>query len=396
MTGNVGLLLVGALGYVASCVIAGVACLKRGVCDDAGLVTELDEFASLDLLDPGRLVLGGWDIRSGSTREAVAALSANSLPAAQAAAVLEGLPEMEILPGTSLNCGKTVEGLATPDGVVDSPFLEEIAARLRNDIRRFKLKHGLTTVVVVNLASTEPPGGDQPATVEQFQSYLSGNRSGQIRASTLYAWAAVNEHCPFINFTPSEAALAPAVVELAERLKVPVMGSDGKTGETLVKSALAPLFRYRNLEVLSWESFNILGNMDGKVLDDPGNKESKLRTKKGVLGRILDYEPHSSVHIHHVPSLDDQKTAWNFIHFRGFLGVRMTLQFTWQGYDSFLAAPLVLDLVRLAELALRRGEGGLQPHLASFFKHPLGVNEHRLSEQFKMLAAYAEGMRAGA
>jgi myo-inositol-1-phosphate synthase len=179
------------------------------------------------------------------------------------------------------------------------------------------------------------------------------------------------------------------MIELAERKGVPVMGNDGKTGETLVKSALAPMFMCRNLEIMSWEGFNILGNMDGHVLEHPDNKESKLKTKDSVLSKILGYSPHSRVHINYVPSLDDQKTAWDFIHFKGFMGARMSLQFVWQGYDSLLAAPLVLDLVRFAQLARRRAEAGLMPHLASYFKAPLGVDEHRLYEQFRMLLDYA-------
>ncbi len=179
------------------------------------------------------------------------------------------------------------------------------------------------------------------------------------------------------------------MVQLAEEKGVPVMGNDGKTGETLVKSALAPLFMCRNLEVLSWEGVNILGNMDGRVLNHPENKESKIRSKDGVLPKILGYSPHSSVQINYVPSLCDQKTAWDFIHFSGFFGAKMSLQFVWQGYDSLLAAPLVLDLVRFAELAKRRGESGLMPHLACYFKDPLGVDEHRLYEQFRMLVDYS-------
>jgi myo-inositol-1-phosphate synthase len=210
-----------------------------------------------------------------------------------------------------------------------------------------------------------------------------------VPASTIYAYAAIQEGCPYINFTPSRGALFPALVQLAEKNCVPVMGNDGKTGETLVKSALAPMFLCRNLEVLSWEGFNILGNMDGQVLDHPKNRESKIQTKGHVLSKILGYDPHSRVHIDYVPSLCDQKTAWDFIHFKGFLGSRMSLQFVWQGYDSLLAAPLVLDLARFAELAKRRGESGLMRHLACYFKDPVGVDEHRLYEQFRMLLDYA-------
>ena len=150
------------------------------------------------------------------------------------------------------------------------------------------------------------------------------------------------------------------------------------------------MFKYRNLEVLSWEGFNILGNLDGKVLDHPDNRKAKIQTKDSVIPRILGYSPHSRVHINYVPSLDDQKTAWDYVHFKGFLGAKMSLQFVWQGYDSLLAAPLALDLVRMAELAHRRGESGLMTHLASYFKDPLGINEHSLHSQYEMLMDYVD------
>jgi len=149
------------------------------------------------------------------------------------------------------------------------------------------------------------------------------------------------------------------------------------------------MFHDRNLEILSWEGFNLLGNMDGRVLKHPENRKSKIETKDHLLPKILGYSPHSRVHIDYVPSLEDQKTAWDFIHFRGFLDARMSLQFIWQGYDSLLAAPLVLDLVRWAEYAKRNGESGLMPHLASYFKAPLGVAQHRFHAQYEMLLDYA-------
>ena len=159
------------------------------------------------------------------------------------------------------------------------------------------------------------------------------------------------------------------------------------------KSVLAPMFKCRNLEVMSWEGFNILGNMDGQVLDHAENRKSKIKTKDSILPKILGYSPHSKVHINYVPSLGDQKTAWDFIHFKGFLGARMSLQFTWQGFDSALAAPLILDLVRLAELAHRRGESGLMIHLASYFKDPLGVPEQSFAHQFDMLENYVSNYK---
>jgi myo-inositol-1-phosphate synthase len=134
---------------------------------------------------------------------------------------------------------------------------------------------------------------------------------------------------------------------------------------------------------------NILGNRDGQVLADPENKASKVKSKDALLAELLGYKPQSLVSIEYVESLDDWKTAWDHVHFEGFLGTKMTLQFTWQGCDSLLAAPLVIDLVRLALLAQRRGEAGPMTHAACFFKSPLGVAEHDFGKQFELLERYA-------
>jgi myo-inositol-1-phosphate synthase len=133
--------------------------------------------------------------------------------------------------------------------------------------------------------------------------------------------------------------------------------------------------------------------MDGQALADPANKSAKIKGKDGLLGQILGYEPQSLVSIEYIRSLGDWKTAWDHIHFRGFMGTPMVMQFTWQGCDSLLAAPLVLDLVRFVELSARRGETGVLGHLASFFKQPLGVSEHDFSRQFSLLREWAAGVR---
>ncbi|MEW5743904.1 MAG: inositol-3-phosphate synthase [Nitrospirota bacterium] len=397
---KVGVLFIGALGYIATTVMAGALALKRGAGSRAGMVTDLNHFAGLDLVEPGEIVFGGWDIREGSPRASAAAFLKNNQLVARE--IIDAIDDEldSVLPnlfrGTARNCGRAIAGLSHP-GAVDNECagLREQVDKLRSDIQRFRENNRLDTVIVINLASTEPPLvlHDAHHDLDELECSLDENRADLVRASTLYAYAAVAEDCPYLNFTPSNGALIPAIIRMAEREGVPVMGNDGKTGETLVKSALAPLFLCRNLEILSWEGFNILGNMDGKVLDDPENKESKIRTKDRLLGKILGYTPHSSVHINYVPSLDDQKTAWNFIHFKGFLDVKMSLQFIWQGYDSILAAPLVLDLVRLAELARRHGEPGLMPQLASFFKAPLGASRHQLCDQFQMLIDYVNRIK---
>jgi myo-inositol-1-phosphate synthase len=193
-----------------------------------------------------------------------------------------------------------------------------------------------------------------------------------------------------VNMTPSRGATLPALEELARKRGVPHAGQDLKTGETLVKSVLAPLFARRNLRVLSWVGHNILGNRDGQVLNDPENKASKVKSKDALLAALLGYKPQSIVSIEYIESLDDWKTAWDHIHFEGFLGTKMMFQFTWQGCDSLLAAPLVIDLARLAAYAQRRGESGPMSHTACFFKSPIGVPEHDFGKQFLMLEEYLQ------
>ncbi len=194
---------------------------------------------------------------------------------------------------------------------------------------------------------------------------------------------------PYLNFTPSLGASAPAIQELAVKRGTCHAGQDGKTGETLLKSVLAPMFVARNLEIMSWVGHNILGNMDGQALADPVNKQAKIKGKDQLLREIVGYEPQSLVSIEYIRSLGDWKTAWDHIHFRGFMGTPMVLQFTWQGCDSLLAAPLVLDLVRFIELSARQGATGVLVHLGSFFKRPIGLADHDFSRQFSLLREWA-------
>ncbi len=219
---------------------------------------------------------------------------------------------------------------------------------------------------------------------------------GLLPASAVYACAALRSGYTYINFTPSLGASLPALHELAESSGALYAGKDGKTGETLMKTVLAPMFALRNLKVMSWVGHNIFGNRDGLVLDDPANKSSKVDTKDRVVSQILGYKPSTLVTIEYLPDMGDWKTAWDHIHFQGFLGTKMALQFTWQGCDSLLAAPLAIDLVRLADLEKRRGGQGLMRHLASFFKGPEGVEENDFFRQFELLQSYVTGHQSSA
>jgi myo-inositol-1-phosphate synthase len=392
---RVGLWLVGAFGGVGGTAALGLAALGRGLIDTTALVTALPLFEGLDLDSPDQFVVGGHDIRKSSFPQAVADLHERS-NVFDPKVIEACLPELElwtgnVRPGTILNAGPAIARLA------DLPKAQKVETpraaieRIQDDLQAFHASHRLDQAVVANIASTEPPFvlADVHNSVERLLPALE-RTSPVLPASSLYAWAALNLGLPYVNFTPSLGASFPAIQQLAQEGGAVYAGQDGKTGETLLKTVLAPMFADRNLRILSWVGHNIFGNRDGLVLDDPHNKESKIKTKDRVISGIVGYKPQTHVSIEYIESLDDWKTAWDHIHFRGFLGVKMMMQFTWQGCDSILAAPLLLDLARLALFAQRRGEVGVLRHLACFFKNPMGVDEHDFFKQFKLLEDYAQ------
>jgi myo-inositol-1-phosphate synthase len=391
---RVGLWLLGARGGVATTSIVGWAALKKKLTQPTGLVSELPQFAHLDLLDWKELVIGGHDIRKTTLLAEAEKLrdESRAIDGSLIRSVVGELGKIDerIRPGVLFNVGDTIQGLATKSlrNKVESPRAS--IRRVQRDLRAFARNEKLDNVMVVNVASTEPPiEHDIPEKWDDLNPLLEDATTCPLAASSLYAIASLELGMPFVNFTPSLGSAPPAIDELARRNKTCHMGHDGKTGETLLKSALAPMFAARNLDIMSWVGHNIFGNMDGKVLDDPENKKTKVASKDRLLGEILGYDPQTHISIEYIQSLGDWKTAWDHIHFQGFLGTPMLMQFTWQGCDSILAAPLVLDLVRFTDLARRRGETGLLTFLASFFKSPLGTAEHDFVRQFQMLQKWA-------
>jgi myo-inositol-1-phosphate synthase len=392
-----GVWFVGAYGGVATTTALGIACLKRQLVDGTGLVSELPLFGALDLPGFDQFVIGGHDIRK--TTYAAAARELQAKSGVFDERLIRGCQsqfadwDRNIRPGTVYGAGRTVAKLTSWDGVTESGSANELIERLAGELQQFRDRHRLAHVVVINVASTEPPF--ETSDVHQRWSSLSkalGRRGAPaLPASSLYAAAAIQSDCSYVNFTPSLGLGVPALEELADSAGTLYGGQDGKTGETLLKSVLAPMFAHRHLQVLSWVGHNIFGNRDGLVLDDPANKASKIKTKDQLLGQILGYRPQTHVSIEYIESLDDWKTAWDHVHFRGFLGTKMILQFIWQGCDSLLAAPLVTDLARLTLFAWTRGEHGLMRHLASFFKRPTGVDTHDFFEQWKLLEDYVRG-----
>jgi myo-inositol-1-phosphate synthase len=383
--------MIGACGGIGSTVALGLAALRRGLANSGAMVTGLPLFDALGLVEPGAIVVGGHEIRGQTLLDAVrenhALADLFDEHLIRACAPELRAMQRNIRPGTMPQANRTIRALASNVAAAEGGSCAERLKRVVRDLTSFQRRHRLDTVVVVNVASSEPP----PGRAVRFDSYvrlakvLKSRRATPLPASALYALGAIEAGCAYVNFTPSVGIAIPALEERAAQLGTLYMGRDGKTGETLVKSILAPMFVMRNLRVLSWVGHNILGNRDGLVLADPLNRAEKIKSKDQLLPRIVGYQPDTRVSIEYVRSLADWKVAWDFIHFEGFLGTRMNMQFTWQGSDSILAAPLVIDLVRLAALARQRGETGCMHHLACFFKNPTGVKEQDYFSQWQRL-----------
>jgi myo-inositol-1-phosphate synthase len=397
---RIGIWLIGAKGGVASTATVGLTALKKGLIGDAGLVSELPEFQSIGLAPWSDFVVGGHEIRDVRSFDEAMRMHTESraIDSGVLAQCKDELDEIDgrIRPGVVVNVGPTIEKLASPEVLARRETPRQAIERVQADLKAFAEEHQLEHVLVVNVSSTEPAVNPDslPLTWKELNELIDKPEACPLPASSLYAIAALDLGCSYINFTPSLGSAAPAIDELARQRGSRHMGHDGKTGETLLKSILAPMFAKRNLQVMSWVGHNIFGNMDAKVLDDPVNKQAKVTSKDRLLGQILGYQPQTLVTIERIDSMGDWKTAWDHVHFNGFLGTPMTFQFIWQGCDSLLAAPLVLDLVRFTERAWRNGDTGLLKFLSSFFKSPLGVEEHDFGLQFQMLQAWAGSLKS--
>ncbi len=393
-----GLWLVGARGAISTTLAVGLAALRQGLVEPTGITTANPALRGLDWPDWQAWHLGGHDVCARKVQANAAELAqAGVVPFALLGPVHAALEEFEqaIRPGPLDGGHGPADGLPESRALADRSPREQIEA-LQADWSAFEAERGLARTVIVYVASTEALPAAQEAwqSLEAFEAALD---KGQPQpASMIYAYAALASGRPFVNFTPNVGAQVPALMALAHQVGVPHCGNDGKTGETLLKTALAPMFHARALRVLSWQGYNMLGNRDGDVLRQAGHREAKLANKDEALRSILqssesqETDLHSHVAIDYVPSLGDWKTAWDYVHFEGFLGTKMSVQFTWAGCDSALAAPLIVDLARLANLAARRGEAGELAHTACFFKAPLSGGTHDFHRQYQVLLDYLE------
>jgi myo-inositol-1-phosphate synthase len=369
-----GIWLIGGRGSVATTTLVGALALRAGLAGPAGLVTAHPALDGAALPGVDELVFGGHDVTTSPvTKKAEQLASAGVVPARLAEALSGDLAEVD------------AEIRPAPAGVTQA----QIATYIYNDIAVFSRRRRLDRVVVVNVASTEPAPRPHPAHASLRALTAAMATPGVVLPpSSLYAYAAFRAGCSYVDFTPSTGARLPALAELAGECGLPYAGHDGKTGETLLKSVLAPMFAMRNLRVRSWSGLNLLGGGDGANLADPGANAAKSVSKQRVLGEILGYLPAGGTRIDYVDDIGDFKTAWDLVTFTGFLGTPMRLEFTWQGCDSALAAPLVLDLARITLAAHGAGHAGPLAPLAFFFKDPLGDVDHALPAQWEALRAF--------
>jgi myo-inositol-1-phosphate synthase len=390
--GKLGVLMPG-MGAVATTFIAGVELIKKRLGEPVGSLTQLGtirlgkrtenrvpkirDFVPLTALED--LLFSGWDAFPDDAYEA--AVIAGVLEKEHLNAVRDELKAIEPFPAVF---DPRYVARIEATHVKNYSSLREAAERVREDIRAFKERHNLARAVMVSCASTEAYLQPQEAhfTLEAFERALDASDAA-ISPAMIYAYAALMEDVPYANGAPSLAVDIPALVELANEREVPIAGKDFKTGQTLMKTIVAPGLKARMLGLEGWYSTNILGNRDGEVLDDAGSLKSKEVSKLSVLGYILQPDLYPELYgdishlvkINYYPPRGDSKEGWDAIDIFGWLGYPMQIKINFLARDSILAAPIVLDLALFLDLAHRSGMEGIQEWLSFYFKSPMVLPE---------------------
>jgi myo-inositol-1-phosphate synthase len=391
------------MGAVATTAIAGVEAVKLGLAQPIGSVTQLGHLLgpegevgarvreALPLAPLGDVVFGGWDPIPDDAY--AAAVRAAVLERRHLDPVREQLEAVRPMPAVFDKAW--VRRLDGPN--VKQGTLRQKAEAVVDDIRGFMQRNGCARGVMVWTGSTEvyAEAGPVHRTIEAFEAGLDRSDPA-IAPSMVYAWAAIKAGIAYLNGAPNLSADIPALRQLAEQRCIPTGGKDFKTGQTLMKTTIAPMLRARLLGLDGWFSTNILGNRDGQVLDDADSFKTKEVSKLGVLDRILDPARHPELYaemdhkvtIHYYPPRGDNKEGWDAIDLFGWLGYPMQIKVNFLCRDSILAAPIVLDLALLADLAQRAGEKGPQEWLSFFFKSPVtAVGHDAVHDLFQQQAA---------
>ncbi|CAN5535141.1 inositol-3-phosphate synthase [soil metagenome] len=366
---KLGIAIIGLGGAVGTTMVAGIELLKKGKIGTEGLpLANLDAELIKDLANYENIVFAGWDLFG--EHLAKAAEEHDVLTHKQFVAVEEDL--RQIKPWRAVGNKDFLANIEGENQFAQGNSHREIIEKIQKDLQDFK--KSCDSVVVINLASTEKladEGNEIFNSIADFEKALDAN-SSEISPAMLYAYAAIAEQIPYGNFTPSVSADIPALIEFAEKQGVPIAGKDGKTGQTMIKSVLAPAFKTRALKVEGWYSTNIFGNRDGLALSNAESLASKVKTKSSLLEDILGYrvEDHI-VDIRYYKPRKDNKEAWDNIDLTGFLGQPMQLKVNFLCKDSILAAPLAIEIARCLDLAKRRNESGILEQVGVFFKFPM-------------------------
>lgn len=407
-TGKLGVLCVG-MGAVTSTFMVGTLMARKGLTHPVGALTQMarmrvgkgenkqyKKFGEIvPLADLNDIVFGGWDIFPDSAY--ASAIHAEVLKEKDINPVKEELEAIKPMPAVfDHNFVKRLNGTHIKTGSNRWELMEQ----LRADIRNFKAEHNCERIVVIWAASTEiyvPLNEEVHMDLASLEKAMKNNDTLHIAPSMCYAYASIAEGCPFIMGAPNLCVDMPAMWEFAKKMSVPISGKDFKTGQTMMKTVLAPALKTRMLGLSGWFSTNILGNRDGEVLDDPENFKTKEVSKLSVIETILDGEEYPElykdifhkVRINYYPPRNDDKEGWDNLDIYGWMGYHMQIKVDFLCKDSILAAPLVLDLVLLSDLASRAGWGGIQTWLSFYLKSPMHELDekpiHDLFEQFAML-----------
>lgn len=370
--------LVGIGGGVGSTAAAAMLLLRSGEVSTAGL--PLAHLQIADAVDYSELVPAGWDLNADNLSVAI---DRNDIVDYRLRARI-ATDLSAIKPWPAIQNSDYCRSLAG-DNILHANSFRAAIHEIGETLRRFREREKLDEVVVVNLASTERmPDLTRPCfqSLEAFEAAVDAN-DPTVSTAMLYAYAAIEAGYPYANFTPSSASDIPPLERFAEVRGVPIAGKDGKTGQTFLKTVIAPALRDRALHVDGWYSTNLLGNLDGFVLDDEGSRSAKVASKLSVLDSILGYSVvnHRVDIIYHGPK-GDQKEAWDSIDLTGFLGQRMQLKINFLCADSILAAPIVIELIRMLDLAKQTGEKGSFKPLSTFFKSPQGFGGEEVEHDF--------------
>ena len=388
---RLGVAVIGLTGAVATTAAAGIAMIREGSNDLSGLPLANRDIAGMAAYRD--LHFGGWDLSHDSL--GTAALRHGVIGEKELANGASSLNGMHAWPAVgSTDFCKNIDGA----NKIAADGHRAAVERIQADLTQFKRDQGLDRVVMINLASTERKADIDAASLQSVDAFERGldSNDAAISPAMLYAYAAIEANTPYANFTPSVAADVAPLAELAARRNVPVAGKDGKTGQTLMKTVIAPALRDRALHVDGWFSTNILGNSDGLALDDPKSLASKVDTKKSVLDQMLGYRVEDHIiMIHYYRPRGDDKEAWDNIDLTGFLGQKMQLKLNFLCKDSVLAAPLAIEIARCLDLAQQRGQGGVQEQMGLFFKAPQTVDGrdpvHAFGEQQLILDRWLDG-----